>query len=231
MDSEHYWEKVRKCRQRIQPLLKLAQSFIDQLPGIRDLVDKRDRMTGFHVGQSEVEVKRISESRADLNAQIESFYAEFRLFTAEVRGVFEDLGSVLPVDEVVSLTRDIDPGRVAATCDAVRVAAHRLEEFWEARENPAPSAPAVTENAGSRKKALPKAGPRSISSPCAAARLRTYMEKQGLNLNHLCERMNGGVSAKTLGKFLATGVATASTLDEVAKTLRISKEELLKESV
>jgi hypothetical protein len=68
-------------------------------------------------------------------------------------------------------------------------------------------------------------GPRQVHAPWASEKLRNYMKKQGLNNRQFSERI--GVSDRTIGRFLNTGNAKPTVLDDIADGMSITKIKLL----
>lgn len=72
-----------------------------------------------------------------------------------------------------------------------------------------------------------RCGPRSSHVPIAARKLAFFIRQNGLTQSRFAQRTGKKVSAKTIGKFLKTGVAIPSVLDEIAAAMGIAKEKLL----
>ncbi len=132
MDSdEHYWEAVQTGRERISSLLMSAQAYLKALPKITRLVEWRNR-AAQRFGQTR-SAKKACRVYEDHNSKVQKFYDDFRSFTNEALKAIESLRGVLPSNDVERLKAQIHPNTVDATHQALRHAALRLEEFWEAR--------------------------------------------------------------------------------------------------
>lgn len=70
-----------------------------------------------------------------------------------------------------------------------------------------------------------QSGPRSVHVPQVAAKVKEHIRQHGVTRGEFARRAK--VSAKTIGKLLNDKVATPSTLDEIARAMKTTKEELL----
>jgi len=144
-DPEQYWVLVQECRESLLSLVDEAERFLVRLPEIERLYDRRYR--AWYPGERKHGKAHLVKERHD--GELDRFYREeFRPYTDSVRAVFDKLTTVLPEQEVEDLRRQVAPSRVTATCEAVKHAFQRVDEFWDSR----PDSPGVSGSMSSRRK-------------------------------------------------------------------------------
>lgn len=172
--------------------------------------------------------KRAQRSRQAFEARQAAYteiWEEFEALTGEMRSTGDGLRRVLGSHEAERFIAEAN-GSSMVSIDAMEQAARwakeRVEDFWQACQASEP----VT-SAGTGSPSVP-CGPRSAHVPHAAERLHRYLKKNATNRSKFAKRLTGKVSLKTISKLLNTGVATPSTLDEIASAMKISKEEMVR---